>query len=138
MKIKKTLTIAQEAEKEQDYMWELNFPFPYNNEEFIVRTMELNNGYDIRKYHVEMKTILNQKEFEYMIWQEWKEGFAQHVENLIRNKYGLENVLTALSQPFDRRHFYELGNIYIGVLINNDEKLNENIMELFYRMRLNN
>ena len=58
-KIKETLTIAQEAEKKQDYMWELNYPFPYNNEKFIEKTMELNNGYDISKYHSEMKTILN-------------------------------------------------------------------------------
>ena len=47
-KIKETLTIAQEAEKRHDYMWELNYPFPYNNEEFIRKTMELNRSEERR------------------------------------------------------------------------------------------
>jgi len=134
-KIKETLTIVQEAEKKHDYMWELNYPFSYNNEEFIRRTMELNNGYDIRKYHIEMKTILNEKEFEYMIWQEWKEGYARYIENMIREKIGVKKNSKILKPPFDRVCFYEIGNKYIETLINRNTELRNNLENIFYEIK---
>jgi hypothetical protein len=70
-------------------MWELNYPFPYASETFISKTKELDNGYDIGTYHNEMKTEINEKDFEYMIWQEWKEGYARYIENLIRERLGV-------------------------------------------------
>ena len=135
MKIKETLTIAQEAEKKHDYMWELNYPFPYNNEEFIRKTMELNNGYDIRKYHTELKIILNEKEFEYMIWQEWKEGYARYIENMIREKTGIKRNRKILKPPFDRVCFYEIGSKYIEVLINRKIELKNNLEKIFYEIK---
>jgi len=135
MKIKETLTIAQEAEKEQNYMWELNYPFPYNNEEFIGRTVELNNGYDIRKYHAEMKAILNEKEFEYMVWQEWKEGYARYIENMIREKIGIKRNSKILIPPFDRVCFYEAGSKYIETLINKNIELKNNLEKIFYEIK---
>ena len=134
-KIKETLTIAQEAEKKHDYMWELNYPFPYNNEEFIRKTMELNNGYDIRKYHTELKIILNEKEFEYMIWQEWKEGYARYIENMIREKTGIKRNRKILKPPFDRVCFYEIGSKYIEVLINRKIELKNNLEKIFYEIK---
>jgi len=133
--IKKTLTIAQEAERNQDYMWEINYPFPYNNEEFIRKTTEINNGYDIKKYHAEMKTILNEKEFEYMIWQEWKEGYARYIENMIREKTGIKRNSQILKPPFDRVCFYEIGSKYIETLINENFELKNNLEKLFYAIK---
>jgi hypothetical protein len=133
--IKETLTIAQEAEKKQDYMWELNYPFPYNNEEFIRKTMEINNGYDIRKYHIEMKTILNEKEFEYMVWQEWKEGYARYIENLIREKVGIKKNSKKFTPPFDRVCFYEIGSKYIETLTNKNIELKNNLEKIFYMIK---
>ena len=133
-KIKETLTIAQEAERKQDYMWELNYPFPYNNEEFIRKTIELNNGYDIKKYHTEMKTILNEKEFEYMIWQEWKEGYARYIENMIREKIGIKRNSKILNPPFDRICFYEIGSKYIETLIKRNIELKNNSEKIFYEI----
>ena len=135
MKIKEILTIAQEAEKNQDYMWELNYPFPYNNEEFIRKTMELNNGYDIRKYHTEIKTLLNEKEFEYMIWQEWKEGYARYIENMIRDKIGIKRNSKILKPPFDRVCFYEIGSKYIETIINKRIELKNNLEKIFYEIK---
>jgi len=135
MKIKETLTIAQEAEKKHDYMWELNYPFPYNNEEFIRKTIELNNEYDIRKYHIEMKTILNEKEFEYMIWQEWKEGYARYIENMIREKIDIKRNSKILKPPFDRVCFYEIGSKYIETLIKRNTELKNNLEKIFYEIK---
>jgi len=135
MKIKGTLTIAQEAEKMQDYMWELNYPFPYNNEEFIEKTIEINNGYDIGSYHKEMKTTLNEKEFEYMIWQEWKEGYARYIENIIREKIGINKNSKLLKPPFDRVCFYEIGSKYIETLISRNHELKNNLEKIFYEIK---
>jgi len=135
MNIKESLTIAQEAKRKQDYMWELNYPFPYKNEIFIKKTMELNNGYDIRKYHMEMKTILNEKEFEYMIWQEWKEGYARYIENMIREKIGIKRNSKLLNPPFDRVCFYEIGSKYIETLLNRDVELKNNLEKIFYEIK---
>jgi len=135
MKIKETLTIAQEAGKKRDYMWELNYPFPYYKEEFIRKTMELNNGYDIGKYHIEMKSMLNEKEYEYMIWQEWKEGYARYIENMIREKIGIKRNNQILKSPFDRVCFYEIGSKYIETLINRNIELKNNLEKIFYEIR---
>jgi len=135
MNIKESLTIAQEAKKKQDYMWELNYPFSYNNEEFIKKTIELNNGYDIKKYHIEMKNILNEKEFEYMIWQEWKEGYARYIENMIREKIGIKRNSKILKPPFDRVCFYEIGSKYIETLINRNIELKNNLEKIFYEIK---
>ena len=137
--IRRELLVEQQERAKGNYSWELNYPFPYNSEYYVNRTVELSNSFtyeNMVQYHEDMKAGLQELEFEYMIWQEWKEGFARYVENLIRTKYGLEMVTTILSPPFDRRHFYEIGSRSIHLLINNNEGLSENITELYNRMKL--
>jgi hypothetical protein len=131
----------QEMEKNY-YSWEINFLFPYNSEYFINKTMELsdsfiNSGYEnVVNYHRDIKTYLQEIEYEYMIWQEWKEGFARYVENLIRKELELQLNTNVLKQPFDRVHFYEIGNKYIEILVRNDKDLNVNIVKLFNKMNI--
>jgi hypothetical protein len=140
--IRKELLIEKQEMEKNNYSWEINFPFPYNNEYFINKTMELsdyfiNNGYEnVVNYHRDMKTYLQKVEYEYMIWQEWKEGFARYVENLIRKELGLQLNTNVLRQPFDRVHFYEIGNKYIEMLVKNDKELNINIIKLFNKMNI--
>jgi hypothetical protein len=132
--LKMTLAIAREAWEKRDFMWELNHPFPYTSENFINKTRELDNGYDIGKYHREMKLELSEKDFEYMIWQEWKEGYARYIENLIRERFGLQKNSTLLTPPFERHIFYEIGSRHIEALIRNDSGLKGDIKALFQKM----
>jgi hypothetical protein len=132
--LKMTLAIAQEAWEKQDYMWELNHPFPYADKNFISKTRELDNGYDIGKYHSEMKAELSEKDFEYMMWQEWKEGYARYIENLIRERFGLQRISTLITLPIERPVFYKIGSMYIETLIENDITLKGNIKVLFQKM----
>jgi len=139
--IRKELTIEKQEIAKNNYSWEINFPFPYNNNYFIKNTMELsdyfiNGNYDkVITYHKNMKTYLKEIDFEYMIWQEWKEGYARYIENLIRKELGLQMNTNSLRKPFNRVHFYEIGSKYIEMLIKNDEELNNNIVKLFNKMR---
>jgi hypothetical protein len=132
--LRRTLAIAREAWEKQDFMWELDHPFPYTSEYFIAKTRELDNGYDIGKYHNDMKAALNEKDFEYMIWQEFQEGYARYIENLIRERLGANKNSTPLTSPFARHVFYEIGNRYIETLTRNDIGLKGNLGALFQKM----
>jgi len=138
--IKSNLTISKEEMEKQNYSWEINYPFPYNDDYFINKTEELsdyltNGSYEnVVNYHNDMRTYLKETEFEYMIWQEWKEGFARYVENLIRKELGSPLNTTISRQPFDRVHFYDIGSKYIEKLIEKDRRLNNDIENLFQKM----
>ena len=138
--IRKNLTIEKQQREANNMMWELNYQFPYDDDVFIEMTVKLNNASDDVKYetyinyHKAMKSYLSVTDFEYMVWQEWKEGFARYVENLIREKIGMEKNRNVLSQPFDRVTFYEIGSSYIDLLLKQDSELKEDVEKLFYKM----
>jgi hypothetical protein len=131
---RQTLAIAREAWEKRDFMWELNHPFPYTSDFFINKTGELDKGYDIGKYQKEIKAELNEKDFEYMIWQEFQEGYARYIENLIRERVGLNKNSNPLTPPFERHILYEIGSRYITTLIQNDSGLKGNLAALFQKM----
>ena len=110
-------------------MWEMNYPFPYE-------TVGLYDISDLINYHKNMKEYLKETDFEYMIWQEWKEGFARYVENLVREELKTDKNINTLNPPFDRISFYEIGSRYIKLLLENDKTINGDLEKLFYTMML--
>lgn len=138
--LRETLGIQKKAREENDIMWEITYSFPYENSNFIEKTMELDNYFSTRdynsflNYHKEISEHLNQIDFEYMIWQEWKEGFARYIENLIRDRLGINRNTNKLQTPFDRVCFYEIGSKYIDLLLDMNTGLKGNIKDLYYRM----
>ena len=70
-------------------MWEINHPFPYEDSFVINKTIELESFLEkesitgVVYFHSQMRDYLNKIDYEYMIWQEWKEGYARYIENLI-------------------------------------------------------
>ena len=63
-----------------------------------------------------MKSRLQQTDYEYLIWQMWKEGLARYVENCIREKYGLDKNTCGSQLPYDRISMYYLGELLISYL----------------------
>jgi hypothetical protein len=133
--LKNTLNVAQEAMEKQDYMWEIKYPFPYEDEIFMYWTKKLNEGYDIVKYHKELYSKLKQNDFEYMVWQEWKEGYARYIENLVREKLNLKKNTNILVPPFDRTCFYEIGSRYIEKLVNDNTNKTVDLEKMFTKMK---
>lgn len=138
--IRASLEIERKYKKKNNYMWELNHPFPYEDSYFTSRTIELykylkreNLGGAI-DYYKQMKERLNKLDYEYMIWQEWKEGFARYIENLIRIRFSLEPNTAKSLVKFDRISFYEIGSRYIYLLIKKNPELKNNIRGLYYKM----
>lgn len=138
--LRKTLEIERKYRNENNYMWEITHPFPYENSIFINNTRELETYIDaedynrVFHYHKQMKEGLDRIDYEYMIWQEWKEGFARSIENIIRHRIGVKTNTIKLQPQFNRVSFYEIGSKYINLLINNNPHLKNDIRELYYKM----
>lgn len=140
LKLKARLSIAQEAEAAGDYMWELEHPFPYSDRQFeeiyalFLEQAAAGDRDAVSRCRAFLKEVLNSKDYEYMIWQEWKEGFARYIENKLRRKLELEERGGPLTPPFDRVTFYTGGALFISLLVEGDESLEEDIEALFQRM----
>lgn len=123
-------------------MWELNHPFPYNDSVFISKTMELDSLFDnkdvsgILNYYRNMKDYLDKLDYEYMIWQQWKEGFARYIENIMRNRVGIKPNLSKLQPQFSRVSFYDMGSRYIDLLIKDKPALKTDIKGLYNKMSI--
>jgi len=138
--LKSGLGIAQKAWEEKDYSWELNHPFPYGDSDFVdiysvfLEKAEAQDSAGVARCRAFLKETLNTDDYEYLVWQEWKEGFARLIENRIRKKLGLEENHGGIEKPFTRVTFYEGGALYISVLIQKEKGLKNDIKELFQRM----
>jgi hypothetical protein len=136
-KLKEKLAIFREAMKKKDYMWELQFPFPYADKTFAERYAALIEAWDkndqvkARSLRAELKKGLAAEAWEYMTWQEWKEGLARYLENRIRKAVGLPENTGGKSRPFNRVAFYHGGNTFIGFLERQTPRIADNLEELY-------
>ena len=137
MTLRENLVVAQRAKAAGDYMWEIKHPFPYEDEDFLClyqaffQTERLAEATPIRK---ELHSLLSQVDHEYMVWQEWKEGFARRTENLMRARLGLKLNRGKNLPPYDRVTFYAGGEHFIDLIAAEEPALVEDIEALFGRM----
>lgn len=140
--IREELEIAKIAKAKKDFMWEINHPFPYEDNVFINETSKLEFGNkklqfrDMVEYHMKMKKYLNTIDFEYMIWQEFKEGFARYIENLIRERFQVNLNYNKLEKPFSRISFYELGSRFISNILRENPEIKGNKKYIFDRINV--
>lgn len=135
-KLKNSLTVAREEMENGNYMWELNYSFPYGDPTFTeLYSRFLDASYvEIQRVRRELREYLSLKNYEYMVWQEWKEGFARYVENLVRRKLQLEENQLGREKPFTRLTFYTGGEKLVKWLQSFNPGATSNLEELFYRM----
>lgn len=113
--LKATLSVARQAQAANDFMWEINYTFPYTAPDFVetytafVEAAARQQHDLIRDCRARLRAILRVEDFEYMIWQEWKEGFARYIENRIQQRLGLAENHGGAEPPFSRVAFYEGG-----------------------------
>ncbi len=138
--LKMTLDIARQAQEKGDFMWEIQHPFPYSAEDFIqpytqfLTGLEESDGQMVHTSRQALKTYLGLHDYEYMVWQEWKEGFARWVENQIKRYLGLPEKKGGLGTPYSRVVFYAGGDAYIAYLAKDEPGLTEDLPALFQRM----
>jgi hypothetical protein len=139
-KVKGNLQIHQEAMKKKDYSWELNYPFPYGDDAFVrnygalLKALEEDQGNLVQEVRAKLHDSLTKAQWEYMSWQEWKEGFARYLENRMRNRLGLAENKGGAKLPFNRVSFYYGGDRLIRFLSGVDKPALENIELLYSRI----
>ena len=140
LELKSRLSIARHAEAAGDTMWELAHPFPYTDRTFeeiyalFLERAAAGDAAAVARCRAFLREVLNAQDYEYMVWQEWKEGFARHIENKVRAVLGLGRRNSDAVPPFDRVTFYEGGARYITLLVVEDPELEKDIEELFRRI----
>jgi hypothetical protein len=138
--IKSQLAVAQKAQAENDPMWEINPPFPYGNQDFIDAYTRLGQALAQRDLPavIDSRTtlcnLLAPMDYEYMLWQEWKEGFARWLENRMQAALKLSLNLGGGREPFTRVSFYARGAGLIDLLAENDPALVNDLESLFQHM----
>jgi len=121
-KLKADLAIFRQAMKNKDYMWELQYPFPYSNPAFIetypalFKAWDANDIAEAESLSAALKKTLSPAEWEYLTWQEWKEGLARYLENRMRAVVGLPENKGGENPPFNRVAFYRGGDKLIRFL----------------------
>lgn len=139
-KLKETLGVARKAMHEERYSWELEHPFPYEDRTFAeiyALILDAAGEQDIgtvARCRKSLREVLNRDDYEYMVWQEWKEGFARYIENLIRQKYDLDENHGGGDPPFNRVTFYEGGSRIIALLFEDDKELKDDLEDLFQKL----
>lgn len=140
-KLKERLKIAQLAARANNYSWELNHEFPYQDPVFVeyysrfLDALSENDRKTVGACRTHLKEYLSPVDFEYMVWQEWKEGFARLIENKILTEYDLALNHFGLDKPYGRIVFYAGGARFIDFLAAENEKLAVDIEKLFSRMQ---
>jgi ADP-ribose pyrophosphatase YjhB (NUDIX family) len=114
-RLKATLSVARQAQAANDFMWEINYPFPYDAPDFvetyaaILEAATHGQHNTIRNCRAQLRAYLRTEDFEYMVWQEWKEGLARYIENRIKQRLNLPENRGGAEPPFSRVTFYEGG-----------------------------
>jgi hypothetical protein len=139
-RLKMTLDVARRAQETNNSMWEIEYPFPYNAIDFIrpyTEFMAAAQTYEAQKIQStrkQLRTYLGLHDFEYMVWQEWKEGLARWVENKIKGHLGLPTSTKGIKEPYSRVTFYAGGASYIDYFSAQDPPIVNDITRLFAKM----
>jgi len=138
LKLRSQFDLARNAVQIEGYYWELQYPFPYEDAVFVgyvskvLEKLAENNLDGVSNLRREIRSHLTREQVEYMVWQEWKEGFARYIENVIRRELGIqENHF--VEQPYGRTIFYEMGSRLIEFIHHNGGDLAD-IEALYHRM----
>ncbi|MDO9578182.1 MAG: hypothetical protein Q7J16_09880 [Candidatus Cloacimonadales bacterium] len=128
--LKTNLQIYREEMAQQHYMWEIDYPFPYETiaDQYHEYLTSLENGKIelAASQRQELRSRLSLTQEEYLVWQEWKEGSARYLENKLNLACGLERNDFGLKQDFSRITFYAGGERLISLLTQqNSELLND-------------
>jgi hypothetical protein len=139
-RLKERLEVAQQAVRAKEYSWELNHAFPYQDSVFVLsytsflEALGKRDKAGVAEARRTLRQRLMKTDFEYMVWEEWKEGFARFIENKVRARLGIEGNLGGKDRPYDRVVFYYGGEKFIDLLVQNDSELSTDMEKLFARM----
>ncbi len=134
------LGIAQAAQERGDFMWEINYPFPYADTNFgevyraLLAALPDASGEEVAALRADLRAALTEDDFSYLAWQEWKEGFARRLENQIRAAWNLPLAGSDTRDTLDRTAFYAGGAATIEHLNRQTPGLDRDLVQLYRRI----
>ncbi len=140
LRLKEKLGLYQAAMQRKDYMWELQYAFPYETkglrQDYISMINALDRADTTRStaFRENLKKRLAPGDWEYLTWQEWKEGLARYLENAIAARLGQPANHGGLEPPFTRVTFYAGGEALIRSLSGRQPAVLDDIEALYHRI----
>jgi hypothetical protein len=122
MTIKNQMEIGREGAASGNGMWELNYPFPYADSLVtrdylsMIDAAERGDTLETRRLRGRIHDRVSARDWEYLTWQEFKEGSARWLENRLRAKLNLEPARSMRTPPMNRVTLYEGGDRLIRLL----------------------
>lgn len=138
--LKRTLEVTRQAERDGHVTWELDHPFPYDRPQVaeayrdMLAVLERDDEPSVRKARAVLLGLLKPMDAEYLVWQEWKEGFARHIENRLRARLGLPRAGPGSIPPMNRVTLYAGGDALIGFLVRREPRWFLDLEALFHAM----
>ena len=138
--LRERLSICREEEARGHVTWEIDHPFPFNDEAFVTAYtsfLQALTGDDpeaVSRVRKDLRRLLPLRDYEYMVWEEWGEGFARWNENRLRDYAGLPHLDVGATPPFNRVTFYVGGAAYIDLLVRYHPEMAEDLTALFDAM----
>lgn len=138
--LKAQLQVYQDAMAAKCYSWEIDYDFPYSDSQFVtlyanfLAALDQEDISQINHLRKQLCQQLAPKDYEYMVWQEWKEGLACYLENQMQTHLDLEINRNGLQQSYGRVSFYAGGARFIAYLLDREPGLTHDIKALFYHM----
>lgn len=139
-RLKEKMAVYRAAMRRKDYMWELQYAFPYGAEEFernygaMFDALRAGNSGALSASRSKLKESLSSGDWEYMTWQEWKEGLARCLENAVAARLGRPANRGGMEAPFTRVTFYAGGEALIRALADRQPGIMNDIEALYRRI----
>lgn len=140
LRLKGSLEVYNKSMERKDYMWELQYPFPYGDKDFVrdyaelLAALETGDGGRVVPVRKALKARLSRENWEYMTWQEWKEGTARFLENEVKARFNIPPNRGGVNPPFTRVSFYAGGELLIRMIDRTNPGLSRNIEALYHRI----
>lgn len=136
-RLKEQMGVYRRAMERKDYMWELQHPFPYAGEAFVqgyasmLAALAAPDAASVPEIRTRLKDSLAPDDWEYMTWQEWKEGLARYLENEVGSRLGRPANSGGASRPFSRVTFYFGGEALIRALSRREPGIEKDVERLY-------
>ncbi len=141
IQLREQIDLAKRSANSANYSWELNYPFPYSDNQFSEITRSIFDGLDRKDHRLigllrrKLKDYLTMEQVEYMVWQEWKEGLARYIENQVKFSLGIPLNHGGREEPYRRTTFYEMGSQLINLIVESSPGSLNRIEELYYALK---
>ena len=136
MRLKEQMSLFRRAMARKDYMWELQHPFPYTQQAFSEAYGAMladfgANAAALTGHRKRLKGVLSADDWDYMTWQEWKEGLARYLENQVNARLDQRPNAGGQKTPYSRVTFYFGGEALVRALASREPGIEKDVERLY-------